>query len=241
MARIRCQYARLSELADDGAQLAERWLSLDERRARDRMHCETRRLTWVSGRVLAKRMLLPLLDEMGRHEITPNEIHIETRSTTLGHGERPVVYVTDCKVDVGMSIAHTSRGVLVALGRDAEQRLGVDLVCRGDVMVRSLQWSLSPRERQWLASSPAHLRTVEQIWALKEALYKAAQCGEGFTPGRIEVVPGREPRYPGLDPAAVRRLESWRIDGHFAALADLVGMSSQCAAASSQPLMAASA
>jgi hypothetical protein len=51
-------------------------------------------------------------------------------------------------------------------------------------------------------------------------LYKACQQGEGFAPGSIEVVPGADPHYPTTAPArAVRTLQSWCVDGQFAALA----------------------
>ncbi|REK19518.1 MAG: hypothetical protein DWQ37_00145 [Planctomycetota bacterium] len=219
MARIACQYARLSELVSDEAQAAARWLSADERRAWESMRSAERKRTWLGGRTLAKRMLLQLLGETTWQRVAAAEIHIETRSTRPGHGERPVVFVGGERLDCGLSIAHTSRGVLVAVSRDVDLALGVDLVCRADASPGGLAWSLSTRERHWLATGPRNQRSGEQIWAMKEALYKAAQRGEGFSPAQIETVPGCPPTYPGTNAADVQSLESWRVDGHYAALA----------------------
>ena len=81
-------------------------------------------------------------------------------------------------------------------------------------MPTRLRWAFTPEERRWLAGGAARRRAPEQVWALKEALYKACQSGEGFAPGQIEVVPGGSVRYPWLEGgAAIRSLQSWRVDG----------------------------
>lgn len=214
MTSIRCNYAPLAELpVDDPA--AARWLSPAERRAWDRLRDAERRATWLAGRILAKRMLIARLAETNNFGLPePAEIHIETRSSDGTHGERPRVFIGGRPLDWALSIAHTSRGALAALGCEPRVTLGVDLVCRQTGGNR-LQWTFTAAERRWLASTGRH---SEQVWAMKEALYKACQQGEGFVPGQIEVVP--EVCYPALGPGRiVRRVQGWRVDGHFAALA----------------------
>jgi phosphopantetheinyl transferase len=222
MHSIRSSYASLAELPAQNAAAAELWLSPAERRAWHRMGSHERRATWLAGRIVAKRLLGECLAEQNDHPGTPvpAEIHIETRSADAGHGQRPCIFVQDRSLDWALSIAHTVRGVLAAVATEPGVTLGVDLVCYQDRPARRLEWCFTAAERRWLAAGPAHRRLPEQIWAMKEALYKACQQGEGFAPGQIEVVPGADPRYPAIEPPrAVRSLQGWRVDGQFAALA----------------------
>jgi phosphopantetheinyl transferase len=119
-------------------------------------------------------------------------------------------------VPCAISVSHTARGVLAAVSLEAEVSLGVDLVEPAKSR-QTLHWTFSPDELHWLAATPGN--HAEQLWALKEALYKACQRGEGFSPQNIETVPGRLPSYPRFDAQRLRQLQSWRVDGHFAALA----------------------
>jgi phosphopantetheinyl transferase len=207
---IRTRYAPLADLPVHETRAADRWLSLAERREWDRLRSAERRATWLGGRILAKRLIMERLAE-------PAEIHIESRSSDGEHGERPTALVAGRALDWALSIAHTRRGVLVALGCEPGVRLGVDLVCR-DADRRPLIWTFTEAERRWLAGGGPQDRLPEQLWAMKEALYKACQQGEGFAPGRIEVVP--EISYPALGAEhRVRSLQCWRVDGQVAALA----------------------
>jgi phosphopantetheinyl transferase len=241
MASIRCRYAPLAELPVFEARAADRWLSPAERRAWDRFESSDRRATWLGGRILSKRMVIaqliktplpsweraahavrgPALETASQTQATspaPAEIHIESRSGDAARGQRPCIFVAGRRLAWALSIAHTSRGVLVALGYQPGIRLGVDLVCR-ETDPRQLYWTFTTAERRWLAAEGRDLGP-QQLWACKEALYKACQQGEGFAPGRIEVVPGCDPHYPASDPArVVRRLQCWRVDGQLAALA----------------------
>jgi 4'-phosphopantetheinyl transferase len=205
METIRCCYRPLADLPLDEPRTAERWLSADELRAWQRWQNHERRATWLAGRMLAKRLL-------GERLAAPAEIHIESRASDGQHGERPVAFVAGRPVDWALSIAHSERGVLVAISRERGVRLGVDLVGRAATRGR-LDWTFTEAERRRLADGS---RLPEQLWAMKEALYKACQQGEGFMPARIEVV--GEAGYPGFD-GCVRTLQCWRVDGQFAALA----------------------
>jgi phosphopantetheinyl transferase len=214
MQAIRCSYASLADLDVHEPRAAERWLSPPERRRWQRLQSAERRATWLAGRVLARRMILARLAETGDALPSASDIHIESRSADEAHGERPRIDIVGRPLGWPLSIAHTARGVLVALGREPGVALGVDLVSPVESR-EGLNWTFTAAERRWLAEDRG--RRVEQLWAAKEALYKACQQGEGIAPARIEVVP--EVTYPGLDASAVRRLQSWRVDGQFAALA----------------------
>jgi 4'-phosphopantetheinyl transferase EntD len=194
------------------------WLSTQERAVYTAMRSPARRSTWLAGRIVAKRLLLEAASATG-HDIAKceaTELHIESRSTKLGHGERPTLFVDGFVVPCAISVSHTARGVLAAVSFEAGVSLGVDLVELAESS-DSLRWTFSPTEMNWLAKGTGN--RAEQLWASKEALYKACQRGEGFSPQNMETVPGQLPSYPRFDAQDLRQLQSWRVDGHFAALA----------------------
>lgn len=216
-ASIRSSYASLSDLPTRYAGAADHWLSPAECQAWQNMRSAARRTTWLAGRIVAKRLLRERFAETNRHCLppAPAEIHIESTG-----GQRPSIVISGRPLGWALSIAHTARGVLVATSIEPGVILGVDLVCSVGQSAERLAWCFTPAERRWLAEQPAHRRMPEQLWAMKEALYKACQQGEGFAPRQIEVVPGCDPDYRLLDATrAVRRVQGWRVDGHFAALA----------------------
>jgi phosphopantetheinyl transferase len=174
-----------------------------------------RKNTFLAGRILLKRLLIGSLDL----RCSARDLTVDSRSAATGHGERPVLTIEGRAEPLAISIAHSERGVLVAYGDHAAISLGVDLVAR-EAITERVHWTFTPAEREWLASTSAPQFAAEQLWARKEALYKASQRGEGFQPARIEVVPGRLPTYAAFDPSAeLLCLQTWRIDGHVAALA----------------------
>jgi phosphopantetheinyl transferase len=202
-----CRYASLAELPPAEPRAAAGWLSTAEHALWEQLRHAERRATFLAGRILAKQMLNEYLS------VAPAEIHIDSRSARAGHGERPAVLAGGRRLDWALSIAHTTRGVLVALGREPGVTLGVDLVARDEPHAH-IAWTLTPGERRALAAG----RSLEQLWAMKEAVYKACQQGEGFAPARIEVTPQISYRAPGAT-RVVRHLQSWRVDRHVAALA----------------------
>jgi len=206
-APITCRYAPLAELGVHEPQTVERWLSPAEYSLWSGLRNPGRRDTFLAGRIVAKRLLGERL------HAAPTAIVIDSRSPREGHGERPAVVVANEHLAWSLSIAHTHRGVLVALCTEPGLTLGVDLVSPENRLA-TLAWTFSAAEQQSLAAG----MRLERIWAMKEAVYKACQQGEGFAPARIEVIP--EVRYPhaGAD-RAVHRLQTWRIDRQIAALA----------------------
>jgi phosphopantetheinyl transferase (holo-ACP synthase) len=217
MNAMRIRYTRISELPAGNSALTI-WLSAEERAAHAAMRSAERRDTWLAGRISAKRLLLEAAGSEGHWLANrqATELHIESRSTNPGHGERPTLVVDRVTTPCAISVSHTARGVLAVVSLEAEVSLGVDLVDSAESS-RALRWTLTPNELDWLARGTNH--RAEQIWALKESLYKACQRGEGFSPQSIETVPGCSPSYPRFDVKNLRQLQSWRVDGHFAALA----------------------
>lgn len=147
------------------------------------------------------------------------DLTIDSRSATPGHGERPIVALRGLGQPLSLSIAHSDRAVLVAIGDAGATSVGVDLVAR-DAVGEHLAWTFTPAERQWLAAASSPNYAAGELWARKEAIYKACQRGEGFQPAAIESIPGRAPVYPLLDPETELLChQTWRVDGHVAALA----------------------
>ena len=121
------------------------------------MRSQQRQMTWLAGRVLAKQLLVACLsdgDSDNKFE-SPAEIHIESRSATNRLGIRPRVSVRGQELDWGLSIAHSNRGVLVAVAADAS--VGVDLVCSRRVPERIARLVFFGR-RAALAGGPAEPR-----------------------------------------------------------------------------------
>jgi phosphopantetheinyl transferase len=219
MRGICTRYVPITELPRAGRALEE-WLSPDERRAYAAMRSSQRQNAWLVGRMVAKQLLREMLAAQDHPlaAVPANVIQIESRCPRTRRGERPVVFIAAERRAYALTITHTQRGVLVAASLSDEFALGVDLVLT-DVAADKLAWTFTRAERCWLTSA-AEQHGAEQLWSMKEALYKACQRGEGFSPQRIEVVPGQTPRYPGCD--AERELvclQTWRVDGQCATLA----------------------
>jgi phosphopantetheinyl transferase len=218
---IRCRYASVRDLPA-GHALVDRWLSAAERETWQRIRSSERHDAWLAGRWLAKRVLSEYLPPVaGRQEsLSPQEIDIRSRSADKNLGERPRVFLAGVAVDWALSIAHTPRGVLVAVATQPDICLGVDLVCPDASRSESLAWCFTPAERRWLAAAPENGRAHERLWAMKEAVFKACQRGEGFAPQRIEVVSDPDvDRRSSTWTSAIDSLRCWRVDGQLAALA----------------------
>jgi hypothetical protein len=183
------------------------------------MRAPQRRATFLAGRIAAKRLLMESMPDTGTHfaSLRPADMHIETRAGDAARGQRPAVLLMGRPSPLAMSIAHTARGVLVAMANEPDVTPGVDLV-DDQRRLHHLEWCFAASERRWVAATAG--RGAGQLWAMKEALYKASHDGEGFAPGQIDVAHAGGPLYPGLSSRrVVRSLQIWRVDGHFAALA----------------------
>ncbi len=219
MSRVRTSYVPLRELTL-GEDAARVWLSPVELALFHTMRSPVRQDTFLAGRILAKRLLMGSLSPgLAARELAAKELVIESRSETPGHGERPVLSIGGALQPVSLSIAHSGRGVLAACLQSFAGSIGVDLAER-DAVDDRLRWTFTQAERAWLAAHPSPQIRAAELWARKEALYKACQRGEGFRPAAIEVVPNHCPVYPHLDGASeLSCLQTWRVDGHVAALA----------------------
>jgi phosphopantetheinyl transferase len=195
-------YAAIQRLRPLLAVVERDWLSSSEQRAFGCFSDLARRETWLAGRFMAKRMIASLL-EQGRgvsqspHERTPKpssyNMHTSQPATRYSDieissaGVRPQVNVAGRTLDCSLSIAHTSRGVLVALSTMPGVSSGVDLVEPLTCGPGFAEAWFTPAERRWLASSDRLWPAI--VWAIKEAVYKAANNGEPFDPRLIETIP----------------------------------------------------
>jgi 4'-phosphopantetheinyl transferase EntD len=206
-----CRYLSARTLHSLEKQVAENWLSQREQAELALWRDARRRQAWTWGRLLAKQMILPRSGAK-----SPGEIEILSRDAA-GQVNRPVVYHAGRPTDWSLSITHTERGVLAALGDDPHTSLGVDATPSDAVSAAVVRRWFTPAEQRWLArSQSAEIGCF--IWAAKEALYKACNRGEGFNPGEIEILSHGESKYRGESLSQVS-LRSWRIDGHIAVLA----------------------
>jgi phosphopantetheinyl transferase len=217
IASTQTRYAPFGELPRLDQPTANEWLSPREAGLWQTMRSPERRATFLAGRIAAKQLVRRVSKILGDYNAPPT--HIDIHSADADRGRWPRVWIAKNAQDWSLSIAHTHRGVLVALAVEPGMTVGVDLVCDRTVRRQRLAWSFTPIERDWMNARDVS-NDPERLWALKEALYKACQHGKGFAPGRIEAIPGRTPRYECSAPVRrVRYLQSWRVDGHFAALA----------------------
>jgi phosphopantetheinyl transferase len=165
------------------------WLSDEERYVYGQFTDPRRRAAFLWGRIWAKRLILVEYRaalRLGATTIHPAEIQID--SGLRNHRRTgPQVTIAGRRLPWSLSIAHTDGAVLVALGRTPGVRVGVDLV-EPVVLPRGFgELWLTTAERRWLGDSQPGL--VATLWAIKEAVYKAAGGGRPFTPQTIEVLP----------------------------------------------------
>ena len=100
----------------------------------------------------------------------------------------------------------------MALGCGAGVWVGVDLVRPAPCGRGFTEFWFTPAERRWLRCAPPGAAAT--AWAVKEAVYKAANCGEQFQPRRLEVFPGPAGGYvcraPGAAHGRLYRVCAWR-------------------------------
>jgi phosphopantetheinyl transferase len=192
-----------------GAESFVRTLDPAERAEGDAWRDADRREEWLLGRLLARFAIAwkhPGLD-----------VTILSRNEQ-SRGDRPRVLVDGNDPGWSLSISHTDRGLLVAFADDGRTEVGADLVLPERFAPSFLEtWFTTDERRDLVGAGDSEAALV---WAVKEAVYKACQQGEGFAPRRIEVVrlPGRKfaCRWFGtpLDEAA--EIVPWTVDGQVA-------------------------
>ena len=156
---------------------------------RDRRH----RAGWMASRWLIKRLLRERMGDAAARRFDPTAISVLSRDPE-GRACRPRILVNDRSSGLGLSISHTPHGVLVGLSRRDGLLLGVDLAQPQRTGVGSLDPWYTPSERQWIQHQ-AERTAAAQLWAVKQAFYKAANRGEVFAPRSVEVSLDNAGRY----------------------------------------------
>jgi phosphopantetheinyl transferase len=166
------------------------WLSAAEREMHAVLSDSGRREAWLFGRLLAKQAILEemmFLTDEGGH-IAPSDIQIHSRDG-LGRPTRPRVFVHGRARPWSLSIAHSECSVLVALCAHPDWTVGVDLTPAQPLSDTFVETWFTPWERNGPGSRndrrPSDLWA--ELWAVKEAAYKALNTGERFAPRRLEV------------------------------------------------------
>lgn len=211
------RYASLDELRSQYALHDERSLNIVERQELARWRESGRREVWFLARMLAKQLVL---DQLGNPGLPLTAIEICSRDDR-NRGIRPRVRIKGELQPWAMSISHTHRGVLVGLSKVPGMLLGVDLTPVGVYRPSFLNLWFTERERIWLGNSEPE--QIAAAWAVKEAVYKAANIGDSFAPQCIEVYPVESGRYActdrGIDLSRVCDVQTWPVDGQIAAAA----------------------
>ncbi len=162
------------------------WISPAETDELWQINDQQRRSQWMAGRRMAKQMIMGLTPGLDW-----SDVEILSRWRRRGH--RPQVRVRGDLMDWSLSISHTSVGVLVGLAFDKEMSLGVDLAREVPTDERFRQMWFTPREKRWLAGAPTSRTPI--LWALKEAVFKAGNGGQAWSPRGIEIVPRKPSEY----------------------------------------------
>jgi len=206
------------------------WLAPVECAELARLKDPTRRSAWLAGRWCAKLLIRQAIDELRRDnppgrwtERRPAcgalaEIEIRSRDE-FGHGIRPRITVHGEALSWSISISHSVRGALAALASTDACVLGVDLTDPTPPTAGFLRLWFTATERRWIEPDPP--RRAAMIWSLKEAVYKACQEGENWSPREVEIRPSPRGGFRGaFRGRALRasRIETFEIDGQIAAL-----------------------
>lgn len=154
------------------------WLTESERLELTAWREGTRARQWLAGRWLAKRELAALTAAVSL------EIDIASRDT-FGRSIAPRVCVRGRTWPGALSISHAGEHVAIAIDSRPGHRVGVDVVAIQDQAAwnnAALATWFSDDEQAWIQAGENPARQAAQLWAVKEASYKASQRGESFIP-----------------------------------------------------------
>ncbi len=211
------------------------FLSKSEREEYDHWKADSRKKQWLSGRYLAKSLFQEhVLDE----PVPFNQIEILSRNS-IGQSVRPEIFSNGIKTDCSLSISHTEELAWTVLSLNNETRIGIDLVPEiqpQDKQSNSnhlLQW-FTKREKENLRANSTEESINQGIfqhciikhWAIKEALYKAINHGESFSPLKIEILRSSEGSYDfivnGENITHLCHLQEKQFDCHTAILIEVL-------------------
>ncbi len=159
------------------------WLSAAERESLERFSDRSARDSWSIGRFLAKQLVLAQLHFPG--DLAAVEI---CSRDGLGRAIRPQLFVLGCRVQRSLSISHRDGIACAALSSDPGLEVGVDLTPEFVPGLGLLRSSFTVSEQNGL-DDPSQSKALHaaEIWATKEAAFKAANDGGPFVPSAIEV------------------------------------------------------
>ena len=142
-----------------------------------------RRDEWVIARLLAKDLLRErLCDRIDDQDVSILPDRVTGRPQLIG--TEPELHTRLQPLDI--SITHAGRHVAVAIASD--ERVGVDLVRPGDIQSDRLRPWFTPAE-QTIAETES--LTLADLWAMKEAAYKATSGQRPFRPADYPVTAER--------------------------------------------------
>lgn len=212
------RYATLTELGVQSPATAVNWLSAAELDHWRRFRSPVRKDTFLAGRILAKRLLQERHCAAANCQPAQIAIHSAVNSST---GMRPWIALSGQRLVYALSISHTCDAVFVGGTNRFGISVGVDLV-----RMRKLGAAF---ERTWLSEDELallkrnrHDMTSADIWAMKEAVYKACHHGEAFAPRTVEIrmePEGTTVRYRGHDLTNCCAVRIWRLGDEIAAVA----------------------
>ena len=208
-----------NELPAAGPSIA--WLVAAERAELAMLSDERRRREWLAGRWAAKQLLI-------QASMAGCALDVEICSRDAGRrGSRPRIRIAGQPFFGSLSIAHTSKGAIAALAASERLTIGVDLVNLDEMAAVSASGGFArlwytPLERCWIVAD--QLRRTATLWGIKEAVYKACQRGETWSPRDVVVWPqngGYRCTYQGHAIDGLR-LEVQQVDRHLAVVASLL-------------------
>jgi phosphopantetheinyl transferase len=193
-------------------------------------HAE-RREEWILSRALARQVVCAYaicqMSGAPRVEICSRD--------TLGRGIRPRVTIAGEPARISLSISHTRSAALVAICTTPGVAIGADLVLKAPLGKTFFETWFDEHERR---SAEVEVFAACRLWAVKEAVYKAANQNDPFSPRQIVLrgAPGEyRCSYRGVDLGDCCQITTWDCDDHVAALAVLRGRQALDGLAPGQP------
>jgi phosphopantetheinyl transferase len=213
------RYATYQELRQASGGDFEQFLSAGEREELCRWRDPASREAWMMGRFLSKQLVL---SRLGDRRLDPASIEICSRDPQ-NRRVRPTVRVGGRLQPWNLSISHSKTALLAALSPMPEVAVGVDLTAVEEFSPGFLATWFTKREQ--IALSVSEPRQTAAYWAIKEAVYKAGNCGESFAPRRIEIFPKEPGKYGcfdrGVDLSGICNVRTWDIDRQVAVVVTL--------------------
>lgn len=162
-------YRSTEGLDGTAVELAERHLSIEERRRRDRLHFEVDRRDFTIAHDLLRRVLSRYSD------VPPNN----WRFVTNDYG-KPSIKSADPRLSaMSFSLTHTRGFVACAITSDAPVGVDIEPVDQSQLSQIVADRFFSKKEASWLRQCSDKSRSTRftELWALKEAFLKATGVG----------------------------------------------------------------